>query len=218
MFPLLAFSIAVGAFLTILNNRPTISLGPVWDLSIAYFIAFASYSAHELGHASALRYAGARPGRIGFTMYLLFPAFYSDVTDAWRLSSKQRVVVDLAGSFFECCLLLPIALALAVTHYLCFRYAILMMGASVISNLNPVFRFDGYWVLRDYFGTANVFSLVARASRTSGSPVKRIGASLISYLVCGIWIAYAAVLFIEFRNLIVASVGWLLLHMPLIVH
>src|SRR5215213_4326498 len=40
---------------------------------------------HELGHASACRYGGARPGVMGVGLYLVWPAFYCDVTDAYRL-------------------------------------------------------------------------------------------------------------------------------------
>src|SRR5215217_2032176 len=35
---------------------------------------------HEFGHASACRYGGARPGVMGVGLYLVWPAFYCDVT------------------------------------------------------------------------------------------------------------------------------------------
>ena len=40
---------------------------------------------HEIGHATACRYGGARPGVMGVGIYVVWPAFYTDVTDAYRL-------------------------------------------------------------------------------------------------------------------------------------
>src|SRR4051794_14679703 len=40
---------------------------------------------HEFGHAAAARYGGATPGAMGMGFYLFWPAFYTDVTDSYRL-------------------------------------------------------------------------------------------------------------------------------------
>ena len=40
---------------------------------------------HEFGHAAAARYGGSTPGAMGFGIYLFWPAFYTDVTDSYRL-------------------------------------------------------------------------------------------------------------------------------------
>ena len=37
---------------------------------------------HEIGHAAACRYGGGMPGKMGCGLYLAWPAFYTDVTDA----------------------------------------------------------------------------------------------------------------------------------------
>ncbi|MDP9440817.1 MAG: hypothetical protein M3P34_01260, partial [Actinomycetota bacterium] len=56
---------------------------------------------HELGHATACAYGGARPGRIGAGLYLVWPAFYTDVTDAYRLNKAGRLRTDLGGVYFN---------------------------------------------------------------------------------------------------------------------
>ena len=56
---------------------------------------------HELGHASACRHGGARPGVMGFGVYLVWPAFYCDVTDAYRLNRAGRLRTDLGGVYFN---------------------------------------------------------------------------------------------------------------------
>ena len=60
---------------------------------------------HELGHAAACRYGGARPGRIGYGVYLVFPAFYTDVT-THRLGRAGRARTDLGGLYFNAWFLL----------------------------------------------------------------------------------------------------------------
>ena len=45
---------------------------------------------HETGHAAACHYGGARPGVIGVGVYLVFPAFFTNVTDSYRLGRAGR--------------------------------------------------------------------------------------------------------------------------------
>jgi putative peptide zinc metalloprotease protein len=58
---------------------------------------------HELGHAAACRYGGAEPGTIGVGLYLLWPAFYNDVTDSYRLSRGDGSEPTSAGSTSTWC-------------------------------------------------------------------------------------------------------------------
>jgi len=77
--------IAAGAVLFSLNfRRPTASLRGQ-DLIYGYLLYIFSIMMHEFGHSSACLRFGAQPSGIGFTLYLVYPAFYSDVSDAWRL-------------------------------------------------------------------------------------------------------------------------------------
>src|SRR3954467_4863387 len=56
---------------------------------------------HEIGHASACRYGGARPGAMGVGIYLVWPAFYCDVIEAYRLNRRARLRTDLGGVYFN---------------------------------------------------------------------------------------------------------------------
>src|SRR5262249_50230651 len=70
------------------------SIQAVLDQPLLLFVisAFVLISAvfHEFGHASALRYGGGRARGIGFGLYLMYPAFYTDCTDSYRLSRWAR--------------------------------------------------------------------------------------------------------------------------------
>ncbi|HSS50732.1 MAG TPA: hypothetical protein VLX28_17470 [Thermoanaerobaculia bacterium] len=130
-----------------------------------YLLFLVSLLVHEFGHASACARYGPAPSDIGFTMYLIYPAFYSDVTPAWQLKRWQRVVVDLGGNYFQ-----YLAGAVYVVTYLLsgaemFRTAFLMILYSSAFSLNPIFKFDGYWVLADALGVTNLGRQPARLAR-----------------------------------------------------
>lgn len=56
---------------------------------------------HEFGHAAGCRYGGAKPGQIGVGLYLWIPAFYTNVTSAYRLNRAGRLRTDLGGVYFN---------------------------------------------------------------------------------------------------------------------
>jgi len=66
-----------------------------------------SAALHEIGHAAACRYGGARPGRMGAGIYVAWPAFYTDVTDAYRLDRRGRLRTDLGGVYFNGGVIVP---------------------------------------------------------------------------------------------------------------
>ena len=63
---------------------------------------------HEFGHAAAARYGGSTPGALGFGFYLFWPAFYTDVTDSYRLGRGGRVRTDLGGLYFNALVVLAV--------------------------------------------------------------------------------------------------------------
>ena len=52
---------------------------------------------HEFGHAAACHRGGAQPGDIGVAVYLVYPAFFTDVTSSYRLGRAGRLRTDLGG-------------------------------------------------------------------------------------------------------------------------
>ena len=70
-------------------------------LLLVFALTVLSAGFHEFGHAAACRYGGATPGAMGAGLYLVWPAFYTDVTDCYRLGRAGRVRVDLGGLYFN---------------------------------------------------------------------------------------------------------------------
>jgi putative peptide zinc metalloprotease protein len=64
-------------------------------------LSFASAAFHEIGHAAACRYGGGRPGGMGAGIYTVWPAPYTDITDAYRLPRRARLRTDLGGLYFN---------------------------------------------------------------------------------------------------------------------
>ncbi len=115
---------------------------------------------HEMGHAAACRYGGARPGRIGYGVYLVFPAFYTDVTDSYRLGRAGRLRTDLGGLYFNVLTLLLLGGGYLVSGQALLLFAVLVLHLEMLEQLVPVVRFDGYYVLADLVGVPDLFARV----------------------------------------------------------
>jgi putative peptide zinc metalloprotease protein len=122
---------------------------------------------HECGHAAACQYGGGRPGVIGFGMYLLWPAFYTDVTDAYRLGRIGRLRTDLGGVYFNGVFVLPLAGAFAVSRSDLLVTVALLVHVDAARQLVPIVRLDGYYVLSDLAGVPDLFSRMAPVLRAA---------------------------------------------------
>ncbi|HEV7504183.1 MAG TPA: hypothetical protein VGS07_04665 [Thermoanaerobaculia bacterium] len=151
--PVLGFIVATFALMLRGDLRPSMTGGSIW---LGYLLFIASLLAHELGHAAACSRFSAKPSEIGFTLYMVFPAFYSDVTSAWQLTRRQRVIVDLGGTFFQFAVAAAFATAYFASGWEPLRIAFLMIWYGALFSLNPIFKFDGYWVLADALGVTNL--------------------------------------------------------------
>jgi len=127
------------------------------DLWVGLFIlGFISVTFHEFGHVTAADFFGAEHGGIGGGFYLLTPVYFADVTDIWKLEPKQRIIVNLAGIYFELlmCTLFVIIGYLGDMELL--YIAGLVIFTKTLFNLNPFLRSDGYWILTDFTNKPNL--------------------------------------------------------------
>jgi putative peptide zinc metalloprotease protein len=111
---------------------------------------------HEFGHSSALSSFGGKPREIGFGLYLVFPTFFSSVTDAWRFSKGQRIVVNFGGVYFE-----VLIATLGLLYFVIFSDPFILVTCflylfNIALNLNPFIRSDGYWIISDLTNTPNL--------------------------------------------------------------
>ena len=135
----------------------------LWSLSnvpFYYPLAFLIIFFHELGHAAAAHRFGIKTKRIGFGLYLIFPVMFADVTNVWKLSRMKRTIVNLGGIYVQ--LIINLVLIYYIYHSpdfnttIIIRYLITANVAMIIVNINPFFKFDGYWVYGDLFNLPNL--------------------------------------------------------------
>ena len=115
---------------------------------------------HEFGHAAACHYGGAQPGVMGAGIYLVWPAFYTDVTDAYRLNRRGRLRTDLGGLYFNAVFVLATFGAWAVTRAPVFLVFVPLQIFEMLHQLLPVVRMDGYHILSDLTGVPDLFARV----------------------------------------------------------
>jgi putative peptide zinc metalloprotease protein len=132
---------------------------PAELLPVSTFI-FLSAIFHEFGHASALRYGGGRARSMGFGLYLMYPAFYTDCTESYRLSRWARLRTDLGGIYFDLITGLGLFALFLVTHQQLLLAAIVLLDLEVADQFNPIMRFDGYWALADLVGVPDFYALM----------------------------------------------------------
>jgi putative peptide zinc metalloprotease protein len=126
--------------------------------SLPWLILILSMSAmlHEFGHAAALTRFGGRNAEIGAGVYIGFLALFVDLSEAWRLTNRQRVIVDLGGMYFQGIVLIFLAAAFAITGEPVWACCFLLTDIQIAVNLNPLLRLDGYWALADAIGIPNL--------------------------------------------------------------
>lgn len=117
---------------------------------------------HEMGHALLAKRAGCRVQSMGVAFIVLLPLFYTDVSDAWKLKEhRTRMLIGAGGVLAELMLAAVALLAWALLPEGPLRTAVFMLSSvtwvtTVIVNLNPLMRFDGYFLLADYWRVDNL--------------------------------------------------------------
>ena len=147
-----------------------------WDVFLSTFASFYSFEGiaayalvlvvikilHEMGHAYMAVRFGCRVPTMGIALLVMFPVLYTDVTDAWKLRSRrQRLLIGAAGMFVELALaayatVAWIFLPEGTAKSIAFIVATLSWTMSLLINLNPLMRFDGYYLFSDATGIANL--------------------------------------------------------------
>lgn len=117
---------------------------------------------HELAHGLAARRYGLRVTSMGIAVLMLWPVLFTNVTQSWKLNNaRKRMVIGVAGVVAE---LLLAALAgfgwllldPGPVRDVCFVLAATSWIMSLAVNLNPLMRFDGYYLLSDLLGVDNL--------------------------------------------------------------
>lgn len=117
---------------------------------------------HEFGHAYACKALGGSVPQMGVVMIVATPLAYVDATSSWRFPRRRdRILVSLAGMYVES-ILAALALILwawtgpSLLNTIAYQSFILASFVTVAFNINPLMKFDGYYVLTDLVGVPNL--------------------------------------------------------------
>jgi len=117
---------------------------------------------HEFGHAFFCRRFGGEVHVMGVMLMIFTPMPYVDATSAWGFRSRwQRTLVGAAGMIAE---LFVAALAVfvwantapGIIHSLAYNMMFVASVSTLIFNINPLLRFDGYYILSDLLEIPNL--------------------------------------------------------------
>jgi putative peptide zinc metalloprotease protein len=178
---------------------------------LVFGVVVLSAAFHEVGHAAACSYGGGEPGKMGCGLYLAWPAFYTDVTDAYRLGRLARLRTDLGGVYFNMIVILAITGVYALTGFEALLLIVVFQHAEIVHQLLPLVRLDGYYIVADLTGVPDLFSRIKPilASLVPGrDPDERVRElKTWARMVVTVWVFVVI-------PLLVFQLGMLLLHAP----
>jgi len=163
---LLAFKVIVDHFGELVDQSQGI-LSP-GNLPLLYLSMVFIKTLHEFGHAFVCRHFGGEVHVMGVMLLIFTPVPYMDATSSWAFRSRwQRVFVGAAGMMVE---VFVAALAVFVwantgagtINSLAYNIIFIASVSTVLFNINPLLRFDGYYILSDVL---DIPSLHSRSSR-----------------------------------------------------
>jgi putative peptide zinc metalloprotease protein len=117
---------------------------------------------HELGHAFTAKRYGCRVPSMGLALLVLWPVLYTDVTESWKLPSRgQRLAVGMSGMMAELSCAIFASLAWSFLPDGPMRSAAFLVSttswvSTLLINLSPFMRFDGYFVFSDWLEMPNL--------------------------------------------------------------
>ena len=126
-------------------------------LLLVFVVTVLSGGFHEFGHAAAARYGGAQPGTMGAGLYLVWPAFYTDVTDSYRLGRGGRIRTDLGGLYFNTIVVVLTFVWWWATGWEALLLLVATQVMQMTQQLLPLLRFDGYHLLADLAGVPDLY-------------------------------------------------------------
>jgi len=134
------------------------SFGWLWMLAFWLLLKIV----HEAAHGIACRKYGGEVPEAGVLMLLFTPMAYVNVTSMYRFANRwHRIVVAAAGMYVELFIAFICVIVWNQSEGLvadaAFQIFIMASVTTILFNANPLMRFDGYFILSDVLGVANLY-------------------------------------------------------------
>lgn len=139
------------------QSHTTSSLIWLW-LTILTVIGF-----HELGHGLTCKHYGGEVHEIGFLLMFFQPCLYANVTDSYMFSNKNhKLYVTFAGIIMEFfigslfCFVWVLTDTTTAFNALCYQAMTVCGISSILFNLNPLMKYDGYYAFSEWLDVPNL--------------------------------------------------------------
>ncbi|MDR0520962.1 MAG: hypothetical protein LBH00_03805 [Planctomycetaceae bacterium] len=117
---------------------------------------------HEFGHGLTAKHFRCECHEMGVMILVLTPCLYVNISDAWLLPNKwHRIAIAAAGMASECtlaafCTFIWWFSVPGLLHYLALNIMFVSSVSTILFNINPLLRYDGYYMLSDYLEIPNL--------------------------------------------------------------
>lgn len=117
---------------------------------------------HEFGHGLTAKHFKGECHELGIMILVLNPCLYVNVSDSWLLPNKwHRIGIGAAGICVEftlasICTFIWWFSEPGLLHYLCLNVMFISSVSTLLFNINPLLRFDGYFMLADFLEIPNL--------------------------------------------------------------
>ena len=138
------------------------------NLPVMWFTLIGLKVFHEFGHAYACKQLGGHVPEMGAYMIAFTPCAYVDATASWGFTrTRDRIIVGLAGMYIEVFIAALAVFVWTLTgpsllHSVAYNIMFLASATTILFNVNPLMRYDGYYIFSDITEIPN---LRARANR-----------------------------------------------------
>ena len=130
---------------------------------VALWVAFPFVKAlHELGHAYATKSRGGEVHEMGLMLLVFSPIPYVDSSSANAFRSKtERALVGAAGMLVETAIaavatFVWVLVEPGLVRAICFNVMLIAGLSTIVFNINPLLRYDGYYILADLIEVPNL--------------------------------------------------------------
>ncbi len=162
LFILFNITIIAGLAAFMINYREFLNFEYIKLYGVQYVILYIALALsiflHEFSHGLTCKLLGCKVGKIGFILIFFTPAFYCDISGIRMTHDKRKqILTALAGVYMNLFLMSTSALFYISTNINLFASFSLMQLTFIISNIIPIIKLDGYWVLSFATGITNLY-------------------------------------------------------------
>lgn len=152
----ISFISAIGIFLSFLISfsgvyTQLVKMSFGYTPQTAYLLAMVLLGSliHEIGHSFTAASVGIGLRPIGFSIYLFYPVFYTNVSGMEKLSLSEKILIDCGGFITQSFYLLILWVFWFFSKDILFLEAVRWISLIMVFNFNPLLRTDGYWLYKD---------------------------------------------------------------------